>query len=313
MKKGLFGIIISVLLILMTLTLFDGAPQVNTAVEPTPGGGSNAIVAGPPPFRAFWQMHGGERILGRYVAGPCLYGDAVLGIYAAAVARISLTYPEEGARFYPINQDRREPPAPQVNDPALLYRAGHNVPRLFVTFIKSLGGWAIVGNPVNERYEDGANFCQDFENLTLCFNQHTREVFINPTRGEAFYASHKAACQPLQRAPSAASNWHIQMTADWAGDSVIQLKATMFFAGASQGVPADSRAIVEVFSSRNGEVLWLNVRTLAETNGVIDAQIPVGYPDVSQGMARYVVRVCVWQQSDGLQACEETSVQRWYP
>jgi len=310
-KGLLFVFVIIVLLIWGGVSSLTGAPQANAPGQPTPIIMGNAL-AGPPPFRSFWQMGGGEEVLGLYIAGPFIYNGSVIVIYENAVLALPLDYPDAGAKFYPINAERVQQAAERVNDPALSYRNGHNVPNLFVEYIQRyLGGWNVVGEPVDERYEEGPNFCQDFENLTLCFNKQSGSVFVE-ARGKEFYEEHASELLPLRKLDAASSSWHIQMTTILSDDNVLQLRATVFYTGSDQVIPSDARAIIEVFEAETGEVQWLKVRPMVGASGQIDDQVPLGPVDVSNGSVRYVARVCVWEHNT-LQACEESSVQRWIP
>ncbi len=251
-------------------------------------------------------------MLGLYIAGPFIYNGAVIVIYENAVLALSLDYPDAGAKFYPVNAERAQPAAERVSDPALSYRNGHNVPNLFIEYIQHyLGGWNVVGEPVDERYEEGSNFCQDFENLTLCFSKQSSLVFVE-TRGKEFYQEHASEFHPLRKLDAASPLWHIQMTAILSDDNVLRLRATVFYTGSEQTIPSDARAIIEVFEAETGEVQWLKVRPMVGTSGQVDDRVPLEPVDVSNGSVRYVARVCVWEHNT-LQTCEESSIQRWIP
>lgn len=124
-----------------------------------------------PIFRAFYEHHGGEDVLGRAISSVQKKGSSEYQCTEAVCIIFNPNQPENVRfRLAPIGEEMgvSEPPVPIPNDDAL-FIDGHVIYHEFEIFYREIGGMNFVGSPLTEaRLNTNAKRIEQyFENLGL--------------------------------------------------------------------------------------------------------------------------------------------------
>ena len=163
LQKGLFFLAILVLSTLIASCA--GSPMVVNPILPNPYDVD-------PVFREFYDMLGGEDVLGPAISPLFEVNDARYQ-YTAAGLMVHDPQTTQGQAYYlaalGLDMDIAEPAVPAPDDGQVRYMDGHVIGEFFVPLFDRLGGKRVAGKPLTEMHYDPekGRYEQYFENLGM--------------------------------------------------------------------------------------------------------------------------------------------------
>lgn len=266
----------------------------------------------PPPFYRLFQQIGGMDVLGVPLTGPYLNrraGDYEV-VFTHGVVGLTLSSGYTRAVILPIVRDwgdqlgiQPDPlstpdPSPQLRFFHVRDGLGYNLPLPFFTFLEEHGGIGVLcGRPLTERRWNGQGQVEQWcTNIGLVWLQQAQPHTGLLPIGETYKQRITPQVSSLP-GPNPAFSLNIQAPSEVRLGETFSLRVTVTTA---QGQPLAGARLILVPSDRQGPKT-----TLTDTQGQATFTLK---PQELDAVGAQIYRVCLWQNGEGVVACQPTQV-----